>query len=154
MGRSERAKSVVNKQPDIEGQIEKLAAIEHERWADWQRWCNSEIRANANDIESPLRRWDKQIETPYEQLSEREKDSDREQVRRYLPIIKDLIAQREQQARLKALEWVYSYLPRGDEFKNAKKSDLQEIIMALDTDVAWEIAEIKELEQNKESRRQ
>jgi len=66
----------------------------------------------------------------------------------------DLIAQREQQARLKALEWVYSYLPRGDEFKNAKKSDLQEIIMALDTDVAWEIAEIKELEQNKESRRQ
>lgn len=92
------------KDKELEEQIEELAAIEHERWADWQRWCNGEIRANANDIESPLRRWDKQIETPYEQLSEREKDSDREQVRRYLPIMKDLIAQERRKAKIEVYE--------------------------------------------------
>ena len=32
-------------------------------------------------------RWEKQIMTPYEQLSEQEKDSDREQVQRVLPVL-------------------------------------------------------------------
>jgi hypothetical protein len=32
-------------------------------------------------------RWEAQIETRYVQLTEREKASDREQVRRYLPVI-------------------------------------------------------------------
>lgn len=68
---------------------EKLAAIEHERWADWQKWVHKVLReANPSpEIGDILERWDRQIETPYEKLSEKEKDSDREQVDRYWQLI-------------------------------------------------------------------
>lgn len=34
-----------------------------------------------------VHRWTEQMNTPYSELSDREKDSDREQVHRYLPAI-------------------------------------------------------------------
>lgn len=69
--------------------IEQLAAIEHERWADWQKWCHKVLRENNPSPEQGdiLERWDRQIETPYAELSEKEKQSDRDQVARYLPLI-------------------------------------------------------------------
>jgi hypothetical protein len=39
-------------------------------------------------------RWEKQIGTPYSELSDKEKESDREQVRKYLPLIIAAIADR------------------------------------------------------------
>ena len=68
---------------------EKLAAIEHERWADWQKWVHKVLReANPSpEIGDILERWDRQIETPYEQLTDREKASDMEQVDRYWQLI-------------------------------------------------------------------
>jgi hypothetical protein len=30
---------------------EKLAAIEHERWSDWQLWCHEVIRKNVGMID-------------------------------------------------------------------------------------------------------
>lgn len=50
---------------------EQLASLEHEQWAHWTRWQidNASPEANA--------RWERQIATPYAELSEREKDSDR-----------------------------------------------------------------------------
>lgn len=83
--------------------FEKLAAIEHERWADWQRYCfeklnirryfKSEVVKKTNDTEGDnyklqVNNWWRQIETPYKDLSEEEKDSDREQVMRYWYLIK------------------------------------------------------------------
>lgn len=38
-----------------------------------------------------LARWEIQIETPYAELSEQEQESDREQVRRCLPTIIDVL---------------------------------------------------------------
>ncbi|GFM19738.1 MULTISPECIES: hypothetical protein [Mycobacteriales] len=71
--------------------MEKLAAIEHERWAHWQQYMHDQCqRAKDGSLIIPAhlaKRWQTQIETPYENLSDSEKDSDREQVRRYLPII-------------------------------------------------------------------
>ena len=69
--------------------MEKLAEIEHERWADWQKWCHKVLRENcpSYDLERVLERWDKQIATSYSDLSEQEKESDREQVRRYWNLI-------------------------------------------------------------------
>ena len=32
-------------------------------------------------------KWERLIETPYAQLTDKEKESDREQVRRYLPVV-------------------------------------------------------------------
>lgn len=69
---------------------EKLAAIEHERWAEWQKWCQEVIRtciANGTDPEIALKRWDRQIATPYEKLSVNEKASDMAQVDRYWPLV-------------------------------------------------------------------
>lgn len=88
--------------------IEALAAIEHERWADWQRYLHSRcvhpkdgtiivtpeasysypLAFGSLIIPAPdVEHWERQIATPYEALTEREKESDREQVRRYLPLL-------------------------------------------------------------------
>lgn len=68
--------------------IDELADIEHERWAHWQRYVHGkcELRSDgALVIPSDLvTQWERQIATPYVQLSEKEKKSDREQVRKYL----------------------------------------------------------------------
>lgn len=83
--------------------IEKLADIEHQRWADWQQYLFSKcsLAENECDLVIPIelvKRWQKQIETDYKNLSEKEKDSDREQVMRYWPIISSLIDETEKQA--------------------------------------------------------
>lgn len=74
--------------------LEKLAAIEHNRWTDWQQWVHKCLKPNPMGEIFPYlldpewyERWDKQIETPYERLSESEKQSDRDQVMRYWPLI-------------------------------------------------------------------
>lgn len=75
--------------------IERLAAIEHERWAHWQRYVHDQCeRREDGALVIPAEfagRWEAQIETPYAELSEQEKDSDRVQVRRYLPAIVDAL---------------------------------------------------------------
>lgn len=77
---------------------EQLAAIEHERWADWQRWVHArggkDPRSGALTIPASIvERWERQIETPYDQLSEDEKDEDRRQVDRYWPLIVKLLGE-------------------------------------------------------------
>jgi hypothetical protein len=67
--------------------IEELAAIEHERWSHWQRYMHGKgkIKADGSLVIAAelVQRWERQITTPYTALSEVEKDSDREQARRY-----------------------------------------------------------------------
>lgn len=73
------------------GLIEELAAGEHERWSHWQRYLHAQCEPGPDgSLTIPpdlARRWTVQMNTPYEELSEKEKDSDREQVNRYLPTI-------------------------------------------------------------------
>ena len=78
---------------------EKLANIEHQRWADWQKWCHKVLRENcpSPELEKVLERWDKQIATDYKDLTEKEKDSDREQVERYWPLIDRALQAREKE---------------------------------------------------------
>jgi len=79
----------------IDGLIETLANIEHARWAKWQRYLHDKaVKQPDGSLVIPaelVERWDRQIETPYQSLTEDEKESDREQVRVYLPVIKDAI---------------------------------------------------------------
>lgn len=75
----------------LETLIEDLAAIEHDRWSHWQRFMHSKgKRLPDGSLVLPAElvgRWDTQIATAYADLSETEKEGDREQVRRYLPLI-------------------------------------------------------------------
>ncbi|WP_413725613.1 hypothetical protein [Sodalis sp. RH16] len=75
--------------------LEKLAAIEHERWAHWQKHLHSKCYRNKDGsltIPSDLvEHWEKQIDTPYNALSDQEQDSDREQVSKILPILVEFI---------------------------------------------------------------
>ncbi len=88
--------------------IEQGADIEHERWSHWQKYMHSKILPSANDeimeIGTVLiERWNRQINTPYSELSESEKESDRKEVRKYLPLIRHLIqSERESQKQ----EWI------------------------------------------------
>lgn len=79
--------------------LETLAAIEHARWSHWQRYMHSKCVPQGDDgallIPADLaRQWEHQIVTPYSELSEKEKESDREQVRKYLPVIVDALRER------------------------------------------------------------
>jgi hypothetical protein len=72
--------------------LETLASLEHDRWAHWQRFVHSKCERIGLDgallIPADLaKRWERQIATPYPRLPEAEKESDREQVRKYLPLI-------------------------------------------------------------------
>ena len=78
------------KQEEIEKEfVEKGADLEHQRWARWQAYCHRILRENCSSIklEEVLARWDRQIATPYSELSEQEKESDRKETRNYLPLL-------------------------------------------------------------------
>ncbi|MBY3323014.1 hypothetical protein HFO60_27270 [Rhizobium leguminosarum] len=75
----------------LNGLLEQLADIEHERWSHWQKYMHSKgVRQSDGSLLIPaelVEQWDRQIATPYAELSDVEKESDREQVRKYLPTI-------------------------------------------------------------------
>ena len=75
---------------------EKLAAIEHERWSDWQKWVHQQctmIEDDEGDVQGFMipakayEAWERQIKTPYAMLTPMEQSSDMEQVDRYWPLI-------------------------------------------------------------------
>lgn len=78
--------------PDL---IDRLADAEHGRWAHWQRYVHDQCeRRQDGSLVIPAHlvdRWENQIATSYADLSEAEKESDKEQVRRYLPIIAEAL---------------------------------------------------------------
>ena len=89
---SDRIKEALN------GLLDTLAAVEHERWSHWQRYMHSKgVAQSDGSLLLPavlVERWEKQISTPYEKLSDEEKESDQEQVRRYLPLIVEVLTNR------------------------------------------------------------
>lgn len=90
------------KTPDAEWEkeLEQFASLEHIRWAKWQNYLHSHLTWN-NDIQAWVLphewkdRWQMQINKPYSMLSEKEKESDREQVRPYFELMKFLITSRD-----------------------------------------------------------
>lgn len=71
--------------------VETLADIEHERWSHWQRYMHGKCEKQGDgSLRIPRElalRWERQSKTPYSELGESERESDREQVRLYLPVI-------------------------------------------------------------------
>jgi len=68
---------------DNNAEFETLAALEHDQWCHWMTWMLSVEENGDGSITIPaslVERWKHQMNTPYEELTEREKDSDREWV--------------------------------------------------------------------------
>ena len=104
--------------------IERLAAVEHERWSGWMKW---EHRPEATDEDRA--RWKRQSDTPYEQLSEREREHDRIEVRKtlaemrktHIPVPRELL--RWMCGMLLIMKSDGRWYPRGDDppLKQAEK---------------------------------
>ncbi|MFA5745649.1 MAG: hypothetical protein WCX79_00165 [Candidatus Paceibacterota bacterium] len=50
---------------------EKLSDLEHQQWAHWTKYMLNNLTPEN------IKRWKEQIETPYNKLTNKEKDSDR-----------------------------------------------------------------------------
>lgn len=87
MDRSSTPSEILNRQ-DV---LDRLAEIEHERWAHWQRFvhdsCQEQEDGSLVIPAEVVQRWERQIATPYPDLTQAERDSDIEQVKRYLPTV-------------------------------------------------------------------
>lgn len=116
----------MSKQADEE-LIEKLAAIEHGRWASWQNYLHSFLTWN-KDLQAWVLpheqkdRWQMQVNTPYAMLSEKEKQSDRDEVMRYWPLIaaresaiRREAKQREVGAETEELKQIYDIIHSGED---------------------------------------
>ena len=86
---------VCENKDDLKQIVELLADLEHERWSNWQSYLHSKLYEIDNkDISfnhhlkilptEMYNHWERQINTPYSQLTEKEKQSDREEVKKTL----------------------------------------------------------------------
>lgn len=67
--------------------VEALAALAHEMWSGWTAWMMQKWD-EAHDSGEPFQaRWRRQMATPYAELPEPEKESDRREARRILAVI-------------------------------------------------------------------
>ena len=91
------SKDIIRQMTDEEcrewGLFEKLASIEHERWAGWQAYLHSKcIKNDDGSLTIPagyVFHLERLIKTSYENLTEKEKESDRKEVKKYWSFIKN-----------------------------------------------------------------
>ncbi len=81
------------KTPQV-GIRERIAKIQHGIWTHWMTYLfNVCIQNEDGSYTIPVEkvsRWQRQMKTQYEDLTEAEKDSDREQADRLIPMLKDV----------------------------------------------------------------
>jgi len=76
-------------------EIEEFADIQHQIWSHWQKYLHSKLEYTEYTKDGKLyacyvldaglyERWSKQIDTPYSELTEKEKESDRKIVKNFL----------------------------------------------------------------------
>ena len=72
---------------------EELAAVAHEQWSGWMRYLFGKSTHNLDGTVTipawAVERWKRQLNTPYDDLSEPEKESDRVEARKYIRILLD-----------------------------------------------------------------
>lgn len=72
---------------------EKLARLAHEQWSGWMDYLFSKGEFNQDRTWTmpawAVKRWKRQAETSYSDLSESEQDSDRNEADKFLAVIED-----------------------------------------------------------------
>ena len=70
---------------------EKLAELAHEQWSGWMKHLFSKMEIKLDGTASipawAVTRWQRQMNTEYKNLSEEEKNSDREEAERVIKLI-------------------------------------------------------------------
>lgn len=70
---------------------EELAALCHDQWAGWMRYLFDQTITVGDDCEeiqtSDVKRWMRQIQTPYVELPDNEKESDRKEADKILAVL-------------------------------------------------------------------
>ena len=69
---------------------ERLASIQHDIWSHWMKYQFSKCEEKDGSLIIPkelVERWKYQMNTKYSNLTEKEKDSDREQVSKFIHLI-------------------------------------------------------------------
>ena len=127
--------------------IEQLADKEHAGWAHWMKYLFSKCLEVGDKDEDGyesvviprelVKRWQRQVATPYAELSEKEKQSDRNQVADILPIIDEYVESLQKLIREFA-EYTKLVTPRSSRAKQLRKqAELllrEEIANAADSD--------------------
>lgn len=75
----ERIPRDASEDPDLR---EELADLAHEQWSGWMKYMFE------NWDDEHVARWERQMETPYSELSEEEQDSDRKEADRVLAVLR------------------------------------------------------------------
>jgi len=101
---------------------EQLAAIQHDIWSHWQKYFHSKLERGCYLDPNYKYNLEKQIRTPYTELSEREKASDREQVDKFWPLIEPLTDEI-----IELRSYIDSLLRRHSEY-DAEINDLRSLI--------------------------
>jgi hypothetical protein len=81
--KDQELESTLNTQPVIEA----LAEYAHRAWAGWTEWMFEKWDQTHSSGETFQTRWKRQIVTSYAELSEVEKDSDRQEARAMIAAI-------------------------------------------------------------------
>ena len=73
---------------------EEIASIQHDIWSGWMKYLFSKAtlleNGSVNIRPEHVKRWERQMITPYSELPEKEKNSDRNQADKVLKIILDI----------------------------------------------------------------
>ena len=72
-------------------QLETLAATQHDIWAHWMKYLFDQCTLSSEGMAIPfgeVSRWVRQMNTSYAELSEGEKDSDRDQAKKIIVALK------------------------------------------------------------------
>lgn len=72
--------------------LEDMADQEHDSWSRWMEHLFKKSEKNPDGTvtipKDKVERWERQMKTPYNKLSDKEKESDRKEVRKFIKIIK------------------------------------------------------------------
>jgi len=71
---------------------EKIAELAHDQWSGWMKYLFSKNKKNKDGSftipKEFVDRWERQMNTSYEDLSEPEKDSDRKEADKFLKMLR------------------------------------------------------------------
>jgi hypothetical protein len=100
----------------IDKKMEEFADLEHQRWSKWQKYMHSKLQRSIEDkgfMRLPdlyFTQWERQINTPYSELTEKEKESDREQVRPYIEALKQALEEQRESIKKDLVDEIEKYV--------------------------------------------